>query len=78
MELIRSLKNNYHEKLKKSILDDAVNNITVSDFDDKLYIAYNAVPLIPIEENSSAKAILMKLDETRKNYINSKMKELCL
>ena len=78
MELIRTIKNRYTEKQKQTVYEDAQAYITVSDFDNQLYVAFNDVPLIPIEENSSAKAILLKLEETRKNYINSKIKELCL
>jgi len=43
--------------------------ICLDDFDDKIYIAYNGTPLIPVDDAWTQKEILAKLEETRKGYI---------
>ena len=49
--------------------------IEVSDFEDKLYIAYDGTPVFPIEENWTTKEIMGRLYELRANYIKAKMSE---
>ena len=77
MELIRTIRERSQTKKEEDIQKEAMYNITISDFDDCLFIAYRDTPLIPIEENATSKDILMQLNIVRQNYINAKIKELC-
>ena len=53
----------------------AEETITIQDFDDNLFIAYNGTPLAPIEPSWTTKEIVQQLSIFRHNYINSKKKE---
>ena len=53
----------------------ARRRIEVSDFEDKLYIAYDGTPVFPIEEGWTTKEIMQRLSELRANYIKAKMSE---
>ena len=77
MELIRTIREKSQTKREQDIQREAIYAITISDFDDSLFIAYRDTPLIPIEENATSKDILSQLNKLRQNYINVKIKELC-
>ena len=72
-----TIKQNYHDSQIKDAHRQALDWITISDFDGKLYIAYMGNPLILLEETLTGSEIMEKLSETRNIYINSKIKELC-
>lgn len=74
MEFIRTLREKHQTQRQNDIQNQAEALIRVSDFDDELFIAYNGVPLVPIEKEWTTKEIIEKLNLLRGNYINSKMK----
>ena len=53
----------------------AEETITLKDFDNGLFIAYNGTPLAPVEPSWTTKEIVQQLSVFRQNFINSKMKE---
>lgn len=75
MELIKTIREKQQTKRQTEIHQQAVDAITLSDFDNNLYIAYNGMPLIAVESANTANEILQKLAKIRQNYINVKMRE---
>ena len=82
MELIRTIKeNSVRKKHKKqsSQLDvyqkQAEEVITLSDFDNELFIAYRGVPFVPINASWATKEIVEELSKLRQNYVSVKMKD---
>lgn len=75
MELIRTLREKSQTKRQEQIERMAEETITIQDFDDNLFIAYNGTPLAPIEPSWTTKEIVQQLSIFRNNFINSKMKE---
>ncbi len=73
MEFIRTIREKQQTSKQNNIVMQAHEAICLSDFDDKIYIAYCGTPLIPIEENWTQKEILKKLAETRNSYVNYAM-----
>lgn len=76
MEFIRTLREKQKTSRQNDIIQEAHNIICLDDFDGKIFISYNGTPLIPIEESWTQKEILVKLENTRKGYINYKTKQL--
>ena len=75
MEFIRTIRERHQTAKQNEIKRQAEELIYVADFIDSLYIAYNGVPLVPIEKDWTTKEILEKLQSTRINYITAKCKE---
>lgn len=75
MELIRTIREKSQTKRYASIVEEAERLITLDDFDDSLFIAYNGVPFVPIEKQWATKEIVEKLSELRHNYANARLKE---
>lgn len=75
MELIKTIREKQQTKRQTEIHQQAVDAITLSDFDNNLYIAYNGMPLIAVESASTTNEILQELAKIRQNYINVRMKE---
>ena len=79
MELIRTLKEkrqtNKQIKHQRQFIQASEDYIRLSDFDNDMYIAYNDLPLVPVDRNWTVPQILEKLNEVRQNYVNAKMKE---
>jgi len=78
MKLIRALREKSQTKRQEEILKIAEEIVTVADFADSLFIAYDGVPLVPIKDAWTSKDILKELSVVRTNYVNSKMKGLGL
>ena len=76
MEFIRTLREKQQIKRQAEIQQQAEELITVTDFADSLYIAYNGTPLAPIDPSWTTKEIVQQLSIFRNNFINSKMDEL--
>jgi len=74
MEFIRTIKEKSQTKKQETIAKLAEETITLQDFDSSLFIAYNGVPLAPIESSWTTKEIVQQLSVFRNNFINSKMK----
>lgn len=53
----------------------AKRRIEVTDFDGKLYIAYDGTPVFPIEKEWTPIRIIGELNALRENYIKAKTKE---
>ena len=75
MEFIRTIREKQKTKRQAEIHQQAEDLITVQDFDDSLYIAYNGTPLAPIDPSWTTKEIVQQLSVFRSNFINSRMKE---
>lgn len=75
MELIRSLRERSQTRKQRDAQLLASEIITVSDFADRLFIAYNGIPLVPIEESWTTEAIVKELNIIRQNFINSRISE---
>lgn len=79
MELIRTLREkrqaNKQIKHQRQFIQASEDYIRLSDFDNDMYIAYNDLPLVPIDRSWTVPQILEKLNEVRQNYVNAKMKE---
>lgn len=75
MEFIRTIKEKSQTKRQEEIERMAEDIITIRDFDNSLFIAYNGTPLAPIEPSWTTKEIVQQLSIFRSNYINGKMKE---
>ena len=75
MEFIRAIKEKNQTKRQEEIKRMAEDIITIRDFDNSLFIAYNGTPLAPIEPSWTTKEIVQQLSIFRSNYINGKMKE---
>ena len=79
MEFIRTLFKSDPEKQEtkrqNTLRQQAEELITVTDFADSLYIAYNGTPLAPIDPSWTTKEIVQQLSIFRSNFINSRMKE---
>ena len=80
MEFIRTLFKTDPEKQEtkrqNTYRQQAEELITVTDFADSLYIAYNGTPLAPIDPSWTTKEIVQQLSVFRNNFINSRMKEV--
>jgi hypothetical protein len=75
MEFIRTLREKSQTKRQEEIERMAEETITLKDFDNSLFIAYNGTPLAPVEPSWTTKEIVQQLSVFRQNFINSKMKE---
>ena len=75
MELIRTLRERSQTKRQEFATRQAECLITLSDFADSLFIAYQGTPLIPIEESWTSKEILQELSKIRQNYINAHLQD---
>lgn len=76
MEWIKTFREKQQTSKQNNITMQAHDAICLEDFDGKIYIAHNNVPLVPVEDNWTPKDIIKKLEETRTGYINYKMKQL--
>ena len=78
MEFIRTLFKSDPEKQEtkrqNTFRQQAEELITVTDFADSLYIAYNGTPLAPIDPSWTTKEIVQQLSIFRQNFINSHMR----
>lgn len=77
MEFIRTIREKSQTRKQEEIHKQAEELITISDFADSLYIAYQNTPLMPIKEEWTSKEIVEELGKVRQNFINAKIKELC-
>ena len=75
MEFIRTIKEKSQTKKQEAITKLAEDLITIQDFDDSLFIAYNGTPLAPIDVSWTTKEIVQQLSIFRHNFINSRMKQ---
>lgn len=75
MELIKTLRERHKASQRDDIWRRAESIITVDDFDNDLYIAFNGVPFVPIEKHWTSEEIVKKLSELRKNYIKAMTSE---
>lgn len=75
MELIRTIRERRQAQRQSEIMMEAEEYIRLSDFDDDMFIAYNGIPLVPIDKGWTVPQILEKLSEVRQNYMNAKTKE---
>ena len=76
MGLVSFIKEKDKNRKVNLIKTQAVDSITLLDFESTMYIAFNGIPLIPVEEDKTPKEIIEELQKVRRNYINAKIKEL--
>lgn len=70
MELFRTIREKHQTNQEHDILKEAEERITISDFDNELFIAYDGVPLSPIDRAWTSEEILQKLSIFRHNFMN--------
>ncbi len=75
MEFIRTLREKQQTRRQAEIHQQAEDFITLQDFDNNLFIAYNGTPLAPIDPSWTTKEIVQQLSIFRNNYVASKMKD---
>ncbi len=75
MEFIRTIREKHRNARQAGIMQEAERLITLDDFDNSLFIAYNGVPFVPIDKQWATKEIIEKLSELRRNYANARLKE---
>jgi hypothetical protein len=75
MELIRTLKEKNNTKRLANIRKLAQEVISLSDFDNEIFIAYNGTPLIPVNKEWTTKEIIEELSVVRENFVNCRLKE---
>ena len=75
MEIIARWKEKRQEAKRKDLESQSRRRIEVSDFEDKLFIAIDGVPMVPIEAEWTTKEIMENLNTYRQNYVSAKMSE---
>jgi hypothetical protein len=75
MELIRIIREKSQAKKQAEIARQAKDIVTLRDFENGLYIAYNGTPLAPIDPSWTTKEIVQQLSVFRNNFISSRLKE---
>lgn len=75
MEFIRTLREKSQTQRQATIERQAEDMITLSDFNNELFIAYGGTPFIPIDASWTSKEIVEELSKLRNNFVNSRMKE---
>ena len=75
MEFIRTIREKQRTKRQAEIELKAEELITLTDFNDSIYIAYNGTPLAPIDPSWTTKEIVQQLSISRKNFISSRLKD---
>jgi hypothetical protein len=63
MEFIRTLREKSQTKKQEEIQKQAEETITLSDFDNSIYIAFAGTPLVPIKEEWTSKEIIKELSK---------------
>lgn len=74
MELFRTIREKSQTRKEEEIRVIATERISISDFDNQLYIAFDGAPLVLLDENLTCKQIVGELSRVRENYINSRLK----
>ena len=75
MEIIARWKEKRQEAKRKDLESQSRRRIEVSDFKDKLFIAIDGVPMVPISADWTTKEIIEHLNTYRQNYVSAKMSE---
>ena len=75
MELIRTIREKNNTKKQAVIQKIAQETISLSDFDDEIYIAYNGIPLVQVNKEWTTKEIIKELSVVRENFVNCRLKE---
>lgn len=75
MELFRTFRERRNIRRQTEIQQQAEDLITLQDFNNSLFIAYNGTPLAPIDVSWTTKEIVQQLSVFRNNFIQSRMKE---
>ena len=76
MEFIRTIKEKSQTKKQEAIAKLAEDLITLQDFDNSLFIAYDGTPLAPIDTSWTTKEIIQQLSIFRHTFIDSRMKNV--
>lgn len=74
MDLIRTIREKHQTAKEHEIAFQAEERIGIGDFDNTLYISFDGIPLMPIEESWTTKEIINQLSIVRNSYINSKIR----
>ena len=69
MKIIKLFKEKQYASMQKGIKSNALKDIKLVDFDNKLYIAFYDVPILSIDSKWTQEDILKKLEEVRNTYI---------
>lgn len=69
MKIVKLFKEKQYASMQKEIKSNALKDIKLVDFDNKLYIAFYDVPILSIDSKWTQEDILKKLEEVRNTYI---------
>ena len=69
MKIIKLFKEKQYASMQKEIKSNALKDIKLVDFANKLYIAFYDVPILSIDSKWTQEDILKKLEEVRNTYI---------
>lgn len=75
MEFIRTIREKQQTAREETIQKEAERTIALTDFDGNLYISYNGVPLIQIDDKYTPKDIVQELTRLRTTYIQAHKKQ---
>ena len=75
MNIFLNFRKKRQEAKQHELEMQAKRRIEVTDFDGKLYIAYDGTPVFPIDEGWTPDKIIGELNSLRDNYVNAKNKE---
>ena len=75
MEFTRTIKEKQVTKHQDDLMKQSEEKVCISDFNNNLFISYEGVPLVLIEEDWTPKQIVEELSKLRCNYVKSKMKD---
>ena len=76
MEFIRTIKEKAHTKREENMQKQAEYVITLEDYANDLYISFQGVPMIKIQEDWTSQQIVQHLSKLRQQYIDVKLKQL--
>lgn len=71
MNVFNNWKENQKAKQQLSIKEEANARITLTDFNNKIFISIGGIPLIEMDKEWKTEEIIDKLTIVRNNYINS-------
>lgn len=75
MNFFSNWKENQKAKQQLGIKEEAIARITLTDFDNKIFISIGGIPLIEMDKEWKTEEIISKLTTLRTNYVNSQVKE---
>lgn len=77
-EWLEGRKEQSRRKREKEVQREAVRLITLTDFADSVYVAYEGNPLFALSKKATMAEAVGQLNEIRTNYIVAKLNDPCI